>query len=86
MRSKMSDNFILEQELDEIPSYCSECGKVHGPEACQYAEESYEDEHIRLRNQAKDNKERQAHCAACLDGAHSECIGQGCYCDCQVPA
>ena len=31
--------FILEQELDEIPSYCSECGKLHGPEACQYDED-----------------------------------------------
>lgn len=29
-------DFILEQELDEIPSYCRNCGKVHGPEACQY--------------------------------------------------
>ena len=28
--------FILEQELDEQPSYCHECGAVHGPEACQY--------------------------------------------------
>lgn len=39
LRGPMSDDFILEQELDEIPSYCSECGKVHGPEACQYEEE-----------------------------------------------
>ena len=28
--------FILEQDLDEIPSYCSDCGKVHGTEACVY--------------------------------------------------
>ena len=35
-------DFILEQELDEIPSYCEECGKVHGPEACIY--DDYDDE------------------------------------------
>lgn len=35
----MSDkipNFVLEQELDEIQSMCSSCGKMHGPEACYY--------------------------------------------------
>lgn len=25
-------------------------------------------------------------CAGCDSGQHGECIGQGCYCDCQVPA
>jgi len=24
-------------------------------------------------------------CAGCDSGQHGECIGQGCYCDCQVP-
>jgi len=23
-------------------------------------------------------------CPECYDGAHSQCIGQGCYCDCQL--
>lgn len=31
-------------------------------------------------------KLNRVRCAGCLDGAHGECIGQGCYCDCQVPA
>lgn len=24
-------------------------------------------------------------CPECFDGAHRQCIGQGCYCDCQIP-
>lgn len=45
--AKPLDEFILEQELDEIPSYCGECGKVHGPEACQYDDfEAGEDYHL----------------------------------------
>jgi hypothetical protein len=24
-------------------------------------------------------------CPECFEGAHSQCIGQGCYCDCQLP-
>ena len=23
-------------------------------------------------------------CPGCFDGAHGECIGNGCYCDCQL--
>ena len=30
-------NFVLEQELDELTSWCSQCHKVHGPEACNYS-------------------------------------------------
>lgn len=24
-------------------------------------------------------------CPECYDGAHGDCIGQGCYCTCQLP-
>jgi len=27
-------SFILEQELDVIPTYCWSCGRVHGTEDC----------------------------------------------------
>jgi hypothetical protein len=33
--------FILEQELDEIPSYCSSCGRVHGTEDCGLHNDDY---------------------------------------------
>lgn len=32
-------DFILEDELDAIPSLCPECGQVHGMEACQYGDD-----------------------------------------------
>jgi hypothetical protein len=24
-------------------------------------------------------------CPECYEGIHSQCIGQGCYCECQIP-
>ena len=38
-----NDDWILEDELDAIPSYCDECGQVHGMEACQYEDSDADD-------------------------------------------
>lgn len=38
-----------------------------------------------IENDSRFAPVKQVVCPECFEDAHSQCIGQGCYCDCQMP-